>query len=130
MGWSLCRRKDDLWARLIRGKYGCGDNMIPSIRRRPAKSNLWRGVHTIWENVHDNLIWRLGNVSKIHFWTDRWLPQGRVLLNQALVGNSDISLDHTIKEFLTPSGGWDVDRLQSLLPTIIVNRILALHPLS
>lgn len=31
VGWNLMAKKDDLWVKIIRAKYKCGDDLIPKI---------------------------------------------------------------------------------------------------
>ena len=46
--WGLIHKKDELWARVVRAKYGCGDGVIPCVRSQHVCSNLWKGVHKDW----------------------------------------------------------------------------------
>lgn len=34
IGWGLITNKDALWAKVVRGKYRCGDDLIPTIDKR------------------------------------------------------------------------------------------------
>lgn len=44
VGWNIMNKKDDLWVRVIRSKYGCGDDIIPKVNKMVGGSNLWNGV--------------------------------------------------------------------------------------
>ena len=44
VGWDLIMDREALWARVIRSKYKCGNDILPCVQRRQVSSNLWRGV--------------------------------------------------------------------------------------
>lgn len=49
VGWGLINRKDSLWARTLKGKYGCGFDVFPKIICTSCKSNLWSGIGKVWK---------------------------------------------------------------------------------
>lgn len=44
VGWGLINKRDSLWTRTLRSKYGCGEDIIPIVRRRKLNSNLWSDI--------------------------------------------------------------------------------------
>lgn len=38
---GFIEKKDALWAKVLRAKYRCGDDIIPTIARKRSDSNLW-----------------------------------------------------------------------------------------
>lgn len=40
VGWNLVNRKDDLWVRVARSKYGCWEDMIPKVKMKNDAFNL------------------------------------------------------------------------------------------
>ncbi|XP_057760081.1 uncharacterized protein LOC130980412 [Arachis stenosperma] len=44
MGWGLATKKDCLWARVLRSKYKCGNDIIPVVGRKKNDSNIWKGI--------------------------------------------------------------------------------------
>ncbi|XP_016168765.1 uncharacterized protein LOC107611342 [Arachis ipaensis] len=107
-GWGLIERKEALWARILRSKYGSGTNIMPKVERRRNSSNLWKGICSVWENVQQNCIWRVGDGFQIRFWEHCWIPS---------VG----SLSATTNQ-------WNVRKLQEMLPEDIVKRIVGISP--
>ncbi|KAK4263497.1 hypothetical protein QN277_028896 [Acacia crassicarpa] len=55
VGWNLVARRDELWAKVLRSKYSCGSDIIPTIDMTKPGSNLWRGVKRTWNNVQDGV---------------------------------------------------------------------------
>lgn len=45
-------------------------DILPTIKDRRPKINMWRGIVKNWENLMPNLIRRVGNGNKIRFWED------------------------------------------------------------
>lgn len=43
-GWDLTSRREDLWVQVVRAKYKCGKDIIPTIMPKRPGSNLWRGL--------------------------------------------------------------------------------------
>ena len=55
VGWGLVNNKDALWARVIRSKYNCGQDLIPIIRAKKPGSRVWSGIKAVWENVKNEI---------------------------------------------------------------------------
>lgn len=47
--WRLRTNRSSAWPRIIRSKYGCGNEFIPNINAKKSGSNFWKGICTIWE---------------------------------------------------------------------------------
>ena len=56
LGWGLVHQRDELWVKVLRSKYGCGEDLIPSISLKQGCSNVWKGICAAWPSVQDNLI--------------------------------------------------------------------------
>lgn len=67
IGWKIINNRDDLWVRIVRSKYGYGDDLLPVVERKRGASNLWKGVCNRWNNVDKNISWCLGNGNLIRF---------------------------------------------------------------
>ncbi|RYQ95010.1 hypothetical protein Ahy_B08g089987 [Arachis hypogaea] len=92
-GWGLIESKDSLWARVLRAKYKCGNDIIPQVERRRSDSNLWKGICLAWEDVEKNMVWRVGDGSQIKFWTHNWIPNIGRLSQQTL----QVNWNHTLR---------------------------------
>ena len=70
--WSLRTKRDDLWVRIMRSKYKCGEDLLPIINGNRNISNLWKGMRSSWRNFQENLGLNIGDGAKVEFWNDRW----------------------------------------------------------
>lgn len=48
LGWELITRKDKLWVNVVRHKYKCGNDYMPSVLKKGVESNIWRGIRRTW----------------------------------------------------------------------------------
>lgn len=67
VGWGLIRKKDSLWARILRRKYECGHDVIPKVSLKNNNSNLWLGVCKVWDRIVKNTKGKIGNGKKVNF---------------------------------------------------------------
>ena len=44
LGWGLINRRDALWVKLLREKYGCGSKLLPKINTAMVGSQVWKGI--------------------------------------------------------------------------------------
>ena len=42
VAFKLMEENQSLWVRVIRGKYDCGESLVPIIREKSKCSNFWR----------------------------------------------------------------------------------------
>lgn len=73
-GWRSCTRRDGMWVKLIRAKYRCGNDIIPTIQRNKPGSNFWQGLCKNWNDFQNNLFRRVGDGKRVKFWRDCWVP--------------------------------------------------------
>ena len=72
LGWGLIANKDALWARVIRSKYNCGEDLMPNIRLGKIGSRVWSGIKNVWENVKNEIeIVQMNGESKGKWRLDR-----------------------------------------------------------
>ncbi|KEH18693.1 hypothetical protein MTR_8g027895 [Medicago truncatula] len=68
--------------------------------------------------LKDNLLWKVGKCSEVNFWTDPWLPNCERLQDNALGKISLVDSATPLKNFVLTKGDWDLNKLQTLLPTL------------
>ena len=68
IGWGLMTNKDALWTRVVRGKYRCGDDIIPTIDRRRRGSRLWCGIKKVWDSFINGVEVEQRNESIVVRW--------------------------------------------------------------
>lgn len=116
-----------MWVKVVRAKYGWGNDTIPKVAQKRGASNLWKGVCSAWEHINPNISWRTGNGNLIRFWLDKWVPLEDTLVKYFDVGSYDMDVNCTVKDFILHSGQWDAAKLSSCLPVDVVSKILAMH---
>lgn len=75
---------EELWVDVLKAKYNCGNNDLPSFQKGRTPSNLWRGGCASWEKVKANVVWRIGNGNYVMLRTDLWVPTNGILQPYAL----------------------------------------------
>ncbi|KAA3486170.1 reverse transcriptase [Gossypium australe] len=126
IGFNLVSRKDDLWVRVLRSKYGWKSQLPESIHRSQC-SHLWRSPSKAWPLLCENLLWSVGNGETIQGWKDNWIPKVGPLLSHVLA-HSRLNLDNTLKDWVLQEGSWNIDMLSIWLPEDIIKRILSIPP--
>lgn len=103
LGWELIARRDKLWVRIVRAKYGCGNSVIPNVVRRNIESNVWRGIRNAWKFVLRGVKWHIGDGLATNFWKDSWLTNEPLIVQ---VGNvsQDVNLDRIVNSYVDVDG--------------------------
>lgn len=129
MGWGLINKKDSLWARTLRHKYGCGDDLIPKMRRKNQNSNLWwLGICKNWNKVLEGSCCRIGNGHHTSFWDDCWTKKGFYLRDAAIIPFEDTDINKKVSNFFLPNGDWNIYELKRVLPEDVGDWIVRTHP--
>ncbi|KAA3471573.1 LINE-1 reverse transcriptase isogeny [Gossypium australe] len=126
IGFNLVSRKDDLWVRVLRSKYGWKSQLPESIHRSQC-SHIWRSLSKAWPLLCQNLLWSVGNGETIQGWKYNWIPKVGPLLSH-VPAHSRLNLDSTLKDWVLQEGSWNIDMLSILLPEDIIKRILSIPP--
>lgn len=127
VGWGLIQQPNSLWGRVLRSKYGCGNDIVPTVKQCGRESLLWRGIRSTWKNVISDCRWRVGNSSDIWFWKDSWIMSGHVLLTLATNPIPLASLDLSLSSYYDPDSGWRTELFVDLPPHNIVEEITSFH---
>lgn len=127
VGWGLINKKYSLWACTIRHKYGCGDDVIPSVKRKNQNSNLWLGICKTWKNVLEGSCWRIGNGQKAKFWKDCCCRKGWCLRDVAIKPLEEIEINRMVSDFFLPNGDWNREELKYSLSEEILEWIVKVH---
>lgn len=61
VAWESSTRMDSLWVRVVKAKYGFGNDLKPMINKDRHGSNLWRGIKAVWDNFDENCDWTIVN---------------------------------------------------------------------
>lgn len=113
--------------RTLRGKYGCGDDVISKITCRNCNSNLWLGVCKVWKHVADGVSWKIGDDRKAKFWNDFWFKKGVFLREVATMPLNDFESVKTVNKFVLPTGEWNMCQLKQFLLEKLCSEISNIH---
>ncbi|KAK2662565.1 hypothetical protein Ddye_001139 [Dipteronia dyeriana] len=80
----------------------------------------------LWANLLLSMKWRVGDGESIGFWQDDWVPVCGKLTIYATIPISDEQMKQKVSDYLL-SNTWDLDKLSSVLPLSVMQRILSIH---
>lgn len=43
LGWLMVRNPNDLWVKVLRAKFSCNGDIIPSMKNKRIRLNAWKG---------------------------------------------------------------------------------------
>lgn len=84
---------------------------------------------SIWSQVQQNIIWRLGNGNRTQFWKDQWVPACGPLIEG--IGGQLLAHKETkkVSDFLLADGSWNNVNFCHLLPLAVCDQIKGvIHP--
>lgn len=122
--WRIHNGDQGLWANMFREKYLRGDSII-NHNHNSTSSTVWKGVCHGSKVLREGCMWNVGDGSKIDFWVDDWLGLGP-LSQYAIRPLSAAELAQKVEVFLNDYG-WNLDKLQSVLPMGIVHKIFTIY---
>ena len=73
IGWGLIKKKDELWAHVLRAKYGYGVSYMLRISEKRNCSNVWKGVVKAQPYLKNGVAWNFGNGWDMYFQTNKWI---------------------------------------------------------
>ncbi|KAA3479708.1 LINE-1 reverse transcriptase isogeny [Gossypium australe] len=122
----IISRKDALWVRVLRSKYGWKDHLPASIQRSHC-SHLWKSLSKVWPLVYENLMWSVGDGTTIRGWVDSWVLDVGPLLSH-VPAHGSLNMDSILKDWVMQYGSWNVDMLRIWLSDDIIQRIISIPP--
>ena len=120
--WRIFQGDPGLWNRIYKAKY-LQTGVLTAANYKPPQdcSSTWRGISHGATLLRQNLIWRIGDGTKVSFWYDLWLSP--LLLCNLTLPNAIIDSNAKVCDFWDQQG-WKVQLLSSFLPKNIVQKIL------
>ena len=79
VGWKLVTNRDALWARVVRDKYRCGNDLLPIINKYRCGNDLWSGIKQTWDKVKDGI--SIDSITGNPKW--KWERNGNFSVNSA-----------------------------------------------
>ncbi|XP_028802470.1 uncharacterized protein LOC114757563 [Neltuma alba] len=128
LGWGLVNRRETLWVKLIREKYKCSNDILPTIGRKKVESQAWKGVRQTWALTEKGIGWKLGDGSRIRFWEDCWIPNHEKLLQFAIREVPESMREELVTTYVSDSGTCEWQKFAEFLPNTILNTINQTYP--
>jgi hypothetical protein len=60
---NLINNPDDLWCKVLYGKYGRNNDLRVTIQSQPNDSPLWKTLTGIWDQFQQDIVWQLRDGS-------------------------------------------------------------------
>ena len=73
--WRLIQAPESLCAQVLRAKYFLEGDLLAA-QPRNGMSYVWRSMLKGLAVLKEGIIWRIGDGSRVHIWSDPWLPRG------------------------------------------------------
>ncbi|CAN1789663.1 Putative ribonuclease H protein At1g65750 [Linum perenne] len=121
----LCFQKPDLlWVRVLQGKYFkvSADGLVPA--HRSSQSNTWKGICQAWPTMMYGARAGIRDGRLTSFWSTRWLDSGIVLADWANPSDPDFNSSDCVADFVEGDTGWNIDKLNRVLPSEIVEQVM------
>lgn len=71
--WRLLTQGEDMWAMIVRRKYGLNDTGPLVFKHKQRASLTWRGLEWASDLLLKGLRWRAVDGRRIRLWEDTWL---------------------------------------------------------
>lgn len=104
--WRLLMQGDDLWAKIIRQKYGVSIDGPVTFKSKQRASLTWRGLQWAEELLRKGLRWRLGDERRIRFWSDIWLDDHPLMQSEEQAGQAEDN-EALVGDYWIEGRGWD-----------------------
>ena len=112
----MIKEPSTLWVKVLKSKYNCRDEIIPTISQCQSQSNLWRGMVSIQLKVENNLIWRVNNSRSVNVWKDCYVPRVGPLIQHVSRPLTDEETNLKVSGCVNEATGWDWEIFTNLLP--------------
>lgn len=117
---------DDLWVKVVKAKYKCGRDLVPSLNRAKNGTNFWRGVCHAWQDVVSNFCWRIGDGTCVNCWDDRWVLAVGVLGDLVQRPLTNLEKNLCVSNLRSENGVWDLTPLHGVIPDTVLAKIRSL----
>lgn len=128
LAWHMLTDSRKLWVRVMKAKYYCGMNTIPSFNCKANSTSTWKSIVSSWNVVKNNIIWIVKNSPDIRFWKDCWIPGCRALVDILDNPMPDVELHFSVVHYVV-NGSYDWSNIQLFVPMDICEKIAIGNPL-
>ncbi|KAK2459136.1 TMV resistance protein N [Trifolium repens] len=124
LGWKLQQGSNDLWSRVLIGKYGRG---VTNLNHAPAKStdsSLWKAIASVLPWLAEKSCRAIGDGRDTLAWEECWIANGIRIINLDVDIPPNLR-NMTVSNLASSNGGWCWN-LISWLPDHILNMLVAI----
>ncbi|MBA0554763.1 hypothetical protein Golob_013849, partial [Gossypium lobatum] len=72
LGINFINKMDVSWVKVLHAKYKVTERFLSGVSLNQC-SHVWRSMMSIWEDLKENVAWRIGSGRDVKFWIDSWL---------------------------------------------------------
>lgn len=117
--WRVLQNPDALWVKMLKGLYYPRTDFL-NARKGGRASWAWSSILAGREVIKSDLIWRIGDGSRVRVWKDRWV--GGEELEKTV--DDTASNSEMLVNALVRNCRWDVEVLKRLFKEEVVMQIL------
>lgn len=116
----MLHNPDELWVRILKGKYFPRDNPLHKHRTYQI-SWIWNSIRRGLHIVKQNIIWEIGIGSTVSISQDNWIPGVGFLHDSHNTGFRKVG------DLMNSVGDWDNTKLNANFDPVIVSKIKSIH---
>ncbi|CAL1381633.1 unnamed protein product [Linum trigynum] len=128
LGWAFLNKSDDLWIRVMQGKYFKLNDNGDMVMKKSNFSRLWKGIVETWPIVKERVVWDIRAGRNIHFWTDPWLAEGIILRDHTTNGEEGINWHASVADMTTNQGEWNWEKIKPYLTQHLISLVAGTDP--
>jgi hypothetical protein len=106
LGWSRMTGEKSLWGDVLVGKYGREGWGQGKISVTTNDSSLWKAIAKCWDSLELHRCWAIGDGSRIHFWSDKWIDESTRLSELERIIPKTFR-QWKVKDVVTTNGEWN-----------------------
>jgi hypothetical protein len=124
LGWKLQQDGNDLWSRVLLGKYGRGVSNLANAIAKPPDSCLWKTLVSVMPWIEANMCKAIGDGHGTKAWESCWIARG-LRVNELDVVIPPSLENASVADLVANDGGWNWNNI-SWLPENVLNMIAAI----
>ena len=106
--WRLLSKPESLCAQVLKAKYYANGRLEDTVFTGNA-SSTWQAIVYGLMLLKKDLVWRIGDGSKVRIWRDPWLPRGPSYRPISQRQNCRL---HRVSELRMENGAWNMNLLR------------------
>ncbi|CAL1413056.1 unnamed protein product [Linum trigynum] len=127
LAWNLFNNEEDLWVKVLQGKYFHHKDGRIHKMKKSNHSSLWKGIVKAMPFMKQATLWSPRDGETTGFWTQPWVANGLILQDFASSELSEEEQNASVASWVDDSGEWDWERLRRYLPDSLINLIAGIE---